>query len=275
MSIYFHHLRTVSGTGPVPFYAIYYQSEYYYTGTEQVFHTPVDGWYKVQLWGAKGGNDECGGGKGAYVSGEVHVSAGTKLYVYVGAPGANSTHGTGAGYNGGGNSGASSGGSSGSGGGATDIRTSSGNWTEGLSSRIAVAAGGGGGGMHSSGGCGGALAGGNSNRQSGGTQTKAGNRGGFGYGGSSQVDGGGGGGGWYGGGASSGGGLGDEGNDVGGGGGSSYMSGFPGCEVSWTGYVFRNPQMIAGNQQMPAPDGGYETGHAGACRARIQLISID
>ena len=133
-------------TGPVTFYAIYYQSEYYYTGTEQVFHTPVDGWYKVQLWGAKGGNDECGGGKGAYVSGEVHVSAGTKLYVYVGAPGANSTHGTGAGYNGGGNSGASSGGSSGSGGGATDIRTSSGNWTEGLSSRIAVAAGGGGGG---------------------------------------------------------------------------------------------------------------------------------
>ena len=263
-------------TGPVTFYAIYYQSEYYYTGTEQTFQTPVDGWYKVQLWGAQGGRDASNqGGKGAYVSGEVHVTAGTKLYVYVGAPGANNTHGTGAGYNGGGNSGANSGGSSGSGGGATDIRISSGNWTEGLSSRIAVAAGGGGAGVHSGGGYGGALVGGNSNKQSGGTQTKAGNRGSFGVGGSSQIDGGGGGGGWYGGGASSGGGLGDERNDVGGGGGSSYMSGFPGCEVSWTGYVFRNPQMIAGNQQMPAPDGGYETGHAGACRARIQLISID
>ena len=66
--------------------------------------------------------------------------------------------------------------------------------------------------------------------------------GGFGYGGSSQIDGGGGGGGWYGGGASSGGGLGDQGNDVGGGGGSSYLSGFPGCEVSWTGYVSAIPR---------------------------------
>ena len=230
----------------------------------------------MQLWGAQGGSDASNaGGKGAYVSGEVHVEAGTKLYVYVGAPGANNTHGSGAGYNGGGNSGADTGGTSGSGGGATDIRTTSGNWTQGLSSRIAVAAGGGGAGAHSGGGYGGALVGGNSNKQTGGTQTTAGNRGGFGYGGSSQIDGGGGGGGWYGGGASSGGSPGATGNDVGGGGGSSYLSGFPGCADSYTGYIFRNPQMIAGNQRMPAPDGGYEIGHAGACRARIQLISVD
>ena len=147
-------------SGPTTFYAIYYQSDYYYTGYEQVFAAPVTGWYRVQLWGAQGGNDSCVGGKGAYVSGELHVDAGTRLYVYVGAPGASNTHGSGAGYNGGGNSGANTGGISGSGGGATDIRITSGDWTAGLSSRIAVAAGGGGGGNHSAGGYGGALVGG-------------------------------------------------------------------------------------------------------------------
>lgn len=261
-------------TGPVTFYAIYYQSDYYYTGYEQVFSVPVSGWYKVQLWGAEGGRDTHSGGKGAYVSGELHVTAGTKLYVYVGAPGASNTHGSGAGYNGGGNSGADSGGVSGSGGGATDIRITSGNWTAGLTSRIAVAAGGGGGGLYSAGGYGGALVGG-SGGVGGGTQTSAGSRGGFGYGGSSQVDGGGGGGGWYGGGASTGGTPGGSGNDVGGGGGSSYLSGYNGCSVSYTGYTFRNGVMLAGNQQMPTPDGGTEVGHSGACRARIQLISVD
>src|SRR5699024_6276815 len=60
-------------TGPVTFYAIYYQSDYYYTGAPQTFRVPVTGWYKVQLWGAKGGNDTGTGGKGAYVSGEVHL----------------------------------------------------------------------------------------------------------------------------------------------------------------------------------------------------------
>ena len=261
-------------TGPVTFYAVYYQSEYYYTGVPQTFQAPVDGWYRVQLWGAQGGNDTFSGGKGAYVSGEVHVEAGTELYVYVGAPGASNTHGSGAGYNGGGQSGADAGGVSGSGGGATDIRTVYGNWNQNLTSRIAVAAGGGGGGNHSAGGYGGAVVGG-SGGVGGGTQTSAGSRGGFGYGGSSQVDGGGGGGGWYGGGASTGGVPGGTSNDIGGGGGSSYLAGFGGCVESYTGYTFRNGQMIAGNQTMPRPDGGTEVGHSGACCARIQLISID
>ena len=263
-------MQTVFGTGPVTFYAIYYQSEYYYTGTVQTFIAPVNGWYKVQLWGAQGGYDSPGtgqGGKGAYVGGEVHVNAGTKLYVYVGAPGANSTTGTGAGYNGGANSGGEHG-YSGSGGGATDIRISSGDWTDGLGSRIAVAAGGGGGGCNGNGGYGGALTGGNGQPGgSGGGQNYGGNKARFGVGGTPSPDGGGGGGGWYGGGAGDG--------DTGGGGGSSYLSGFSGCTNSYTGYVFRNPQMIAGNQQMPAPNGGTETGHSGACRARIQLIEID
>ena len=257
-------------TGPVTFYAIYYQSEYYYTGTEQVFRAPVNGWYAVELWGAEGGDDDWNtgkGGRGAYVYGEVHVNAGTQLYVYVGAPGRDSVTGTGAGYNGGGNPGNS--GWSGSGGGATDIRTVGGtnNWRSNLGSRIAVAAGGGGGGANGNGGYGGALIGGSGTGGSGGGQTYAGNGGTFGVGGTPSPDGGGGGGGWYGGGAGN--------NDAGGGGGSSYLAGYPGCAVSSSGYAFRNGQMLAGNQQMPRPDGGYETGHSGACRARLRLISVD
>ena len=215
--------------GKVTFYAIYYKSDYRYTGDVQTFKAPVDGWYLVQLWGAKGGNDDYPGANGGYVSGEIRLYAGQSVYVYVGAPGADGTHGTGAGYNGGGQSGASAGGSSGSGGGASDIRLIGGAWDNyySLSSRILVAGGGGGGGCHSGGGVGGGLVGGNGGVGcSGGTQTYAGSRGGFGYGGSSQVDGGGGGGGWYGGGASTGGECGAEGNDVGGGGGSSYIGGY-------------------------------------------------
>lgn len=78
------------------------------------------------------------------------------------------------------------------------------------------------------------------------------------------MDGGGGGGGWYGGG------YGDL--DFGGGGGSSYVSGYPGCENSYTGYVFRNPRVIAGNASMPSPAGGLEVGHADAARVRVALI---
>jgi len=249
---------------PVTFYAIYYQSEYDYTGSEQTFTAPVDGWYKVQLWGAKGGNDSCTGGNGAYVTGEVHVTAGTKLYVYVGDAGQSWANGYGAGYNGGGLPGTS--GASGSGGGATDIRTQPGAWTKTLSSRIAVAAGGGGGGWHGYGGYGGALNGGDgSPGGSGGGQSSGG--GSFGVGGMPSSDGGGGGGGWYGGGGGYG--------DTGGGGGSSYLVGYPGCAASSTGYVFRNGEMIAGNQRMPSPSGGTEVGHSGACHASIRLISLD
>lgn len=270
-------------TGPVTFYAIYYQSDYTYTGSVQTFTAPVDGWYRVQLWGAKGGNDDTDhiwgdgndgiGGNGAYVTGEIHLTAGARLYVYVGQPGADNTTGTGAGWNGGGNPGSS--GWSGSGGGATDIRTVSGNWDQNLNYRIAVAAGGGGAGVRShNGGYGGALIGGNGDgfrerdgRGMGGTQTEAGKKGGFGYGGTASPDGGGGGGGWYGGGAGD--------NDTGAGGGSSYISGYPGCSNSITGYVFRNTQMIAGNSSMPKPGGGTEVGHSGQCYAFINLISRD
>ena len=107
------------------------------------------------------------------------------------------------------------------------------------------------------------------------------NKGGFGYGGSNlansqygfQYGGAGGGGGYYGGGASTRG-------HGGGGGGSSFISGHTGCNAitssstssnivhtgqpnHYSGYVFTNTIMKAGNESMPSPTGGTETGHSG------------
>ena len=107
------------------------------------------------------------------------------------------------------------------------------------------------------------------------------NKGGFGYGGSNlaniqygfQHGASGGGGGYYGGGASTRG-------HGGGGGGSSFISGHTGCNAinssstssnivhtgqpnHYSGKVFTNTVMKAGNESMPSPTGGTETGHIG------------
>lgn len=115
-----------------------------YVGNSQEYNIPVTGKYKIECWGAQGGDiDTYMGGKGAYTVGEIDLEKGTKLYVYVGGKGTNSDIG---GYNGGASltSGQSIYGSSG--GGATDIRIVNGEWnnTKSLISRIMVAAGGGG-----------------------------------------------------------------------------------------------------------------------------------
>ena len=135
---------------------------------EQVFIVPSTGTYKIELWGAKGGESTASrdtnhhDGKGAYVSGEIFLWKGEKLYLQVGSKGEDgekiydlrrftafgypSSGGKG-GYNGGGDgmddSELSAGGG---GGGATDIRLVSGNWDDfdSLKSRIMVAGGGGG-----------------------------------------------------------------------------------------------------------------------------------
>ena len=250
---------------PVTFYAIYYQSEYNYTGTVQTFTAPVDGWYKVQLWGAAGGVDDAMetdglyhvGGKGGYVEAEIKLTKGQIIYTYIGCPGKDNATASGAGYNGGGNPG--TGGWSGSGGGASDIRVFGGEWNNpaGLSSRILVAGGGGGGGLFGNGGHGGGLIGG-SGDEAGGTQTSAGNRGGFGYGGTNGRDGGGGGGGWYGGGAS-------NSYDGGGGGGSSYIGGYGSIPI-------RNAYTKAGNEAMPGFTGGTMIGNSGPCHARFLIV---
>ena len=139
----------------------------------------------------------------------------------------------------------------------------------------------------------------------GGTQTYAGNcqsidsiggitvkesklyQGGFGFGGNSSIEdqcgGTGGGGGYYGGGAS------DRGH-VNGGGGSFFISGYLGCDAitessiednivhtgqpnHYSGKVFTNSIMIAGNATMPKPKGGTETGHEGNGYCIISWIS--
>ena len=132
--------------------------EFTYTGAEQVFEVPTNGKYKIELWGAAGGDNSnpvgsrqnygSHSGLGAYTSGTIELTRGTKLYVYVGeagkyGSGTNPYGGKPATFNGGGAGGNSG---SGSGGGATDVRLTNGNWRnlESLQSRIMVAAGGGG-----------------------------------------------------------------------------------------------------------------------------------
>ena len=238
------------------------------------FTAPYTGTYSVQLWGAQGSTRSNAGGKGAYTSGEITLTKGTTLYVYVGTmPTAPYTI-----YNGGGAGWAA-------GGGATDIRVTPTSqltgWNEAVSlkSRIMVAAGGGGGSKFNAGGAGGGLAADNTSGRgiayggtqvaggSGATSTHNGGPGSFGIGGTgtSGHDGysAGGGAGWYGGG---GGGVdGGSDDDGGGAGGSSYISGHEGCiavtsngtaktstysdvsdSVSYTGYRFMHTVMIDG-----------------------------
>ena len=111
----------------------------YYT-----FSAPVSGSYKIELWGANGNSSgSFAGGTGAYTFGNITLTAGEKIYVYVGGAGS----GDNGGYNGGGSLTLNQGTQNGAaGGGATDIRLKKGNWdsVDGLRSRIMVAAGGGG-----------------------------------------------------------------------------------------------------------------------------------
>ena len=117
-----------------------YEFNFEYTGEEQTFTVPVDGFYKFELWGSKGADDgNATAGRGAYVSGNIELTKGEVLYIYVGG---NTT---------GFNSIRSNINSVDSkvyyGGGATDVRLKRGNnWYDfdSLKSRIMVAAGGGG-----------------------------------------------------------------------------------------------------------------------------------
>ena len=75
-----------------------------YTGDEQTFTVLVSGTYKLETWGAQGGNaNSYPGGYGGYSSGEVYLEKGTILYINVGGAGTEGYTGTTGGYNGGGN----------------------------------------------------------------------------------------------------------------------------------------------------------------------------
>ena len=229
----------------------------------QTFTAPISGDYKLEVWGAQGGNSyDSGngysgtvyGGKGGYCSGTVTFPSYLNVYVYVGQSGEDINRAYT--FNGGGKGGPAYNGRSG--GGATDVRLTEGNtWNEfnSLKSRIIVAAGGGGA-QHFVYGCNGGNAGGLSGQDGlywgyydsypysvarGAAQTYGGGGGSgehsdgdgtsglFGIGGShNEVNhGSGGGGGYYGGG-----GGGNVSGGVGSGaGGSSFISGYPGCDA--------------------------------------------
>ena len=136
--------------------------EYSYTGQCDEAVIPYDGIYKVELWGASGGNARCNGasmcgtvGLGAYTAGDIYFEEATKLYVCVGGQGANAAplvdslggfNGGGTGLSDGSVAEAEAGGDEGSGGGggATDIRLVNGSVSSfnSLKSRIMVASGG-------------------------------------------------------------------------------------------------------------------------------------
>ena len=139
--------------------------DYDYIGDVQEFSVPVSGIYKVELWGASGGDvtiDDVNyqGGLGGYTSGIINLAKNQFLYVYVGG----STSSYVGGYNGGADCGDGTDGKYTGGGGATDIRINNGIWNDfnSLKSRIMVAAGGAGTGYYGGkiiGGAGGGLIG--------------------------------------------------------------------------------------------------------------------
>ena len=136
-----------------------------YTGKEQIFTAPVTGKYKLETWGAQGGNySSYIPGYGGYSTGIVQMSTNEKIYINVGGAGTgasdSSTFTTG-GYNGGGSANYSAG----TGGGATHIAKVQGLLSSLKSSTnniLIVAGGGGGTGVYNSnevGGCGGGIQG--------------------------------------------------------------------------------------------------------------------
>ena len=126
--------------------------EFDYTGALQQFLVPVSGNYKLEVWGAQGGDTATPskGGKGGYASGAVYLTKNEQLFVYVGGEGLLKRVGKNSfgqtingGFNGGGTLTGISGGTSGkyytTGGGATDIRIGQ----DSLYARVIVAGGGG------------------------------------------------------------------------------------------------------------------------------------
>lgn len=221
------------------------------TGSGKTLTISQSGLYKLEVWGAQGGNASgYSGGYGAYSVGYKELNAGDKLQIYVGEQGKSncvSSNCTG-GYNGGGNSVRYVGDSANytaSGGGTTHIAMynssynvlSSYNNAQTAENQVLIVAGGGGGAYYhtngsaysANGGSGGGATGGtdcNSNTTytcagggsqiSGGSAGTSGAAGTFGQGGSSTTYSSGGGGGWYGGGS---------GNHRGTAGGSGYIGG--------------------------------------------------
>lgn len=263
-----------------------------YSGTYKSITLPK-GTYKLECWGAQGGNGTASpsndsqlfGGKGGYSSGVFSPTSDTVLYLYSGGQGSTATGSTSSGPNGGYNGGGagSKNGSnnsntqtSGGGGGATHIATISGllNTLSFSTASILLIAGGGGGaggwygffstqssdGGYGGGNSGGSAANGGGYSVSGGTQS-SGYSFGQGASASTHVDQGGGGGGYYGGYCS----TGTSDSDIcGGGGGSGYIN----------TSKLTSASTIAGNTSFTSPTGTTETGHSGNGYIRITVQFI-
>lgn len=280
-----------------------------YTGTVQEVTLPK-GTYKLQCWGAQGGNtSKIGtfaaqqGPKGGYSEGIINITSEQKLFVFVGGQpeeAVQSTSSINGGWNGGGGSCQYDANEYpavkvlGAGGGATDIALVSSNMTysdyrtnrsqESLLSRFIVA--GGGGGMsafynwdYSSGsaqsgnyGEGGGVNG-LSTALGGGSQSSSrGIEAGFGFGATRTET--------YvgyspaGGGGWYGAGL-FYGSQIPGSGGSGFVNVAANAQYrpsGYTGLELESGQTIAGNKSFPSVDGGSETGHSGNGYARITAI---
>ena len=300
--------KTISGTWNAGGVYTYNLSKtivfnYNYTGASQSFTAPYTGTYKIECWGAQGGSST--NGRGGYASGYIYINKYTSFFIYIGGSGSSM------GWNGGGYGLSAEGSYIFYGGGATDIRIINELGFNGIRSRIIIAGGGGGDSHGGTGGNGGNITGENGIPCEtlsggyaygyGGSQIAGGSAGVFDWGGTGPTSGtfaeggkgnsqygGGGGGGYYGGGGS-----GVRAFSMGGGGGgSSFISGYPGCNAidklstfdniihtglpnHYSGYVFTNSQMIAGNASMPSPSGGTETGHTGNGYARITFVSAN
>ncbi len=129
-----------------------------YTGSEQSFRVSTDGYYKLEAWGAQGGdaNESYLGGYGGYSTGVVRLSKSNVLYINVGGKGESSrtkelNEVSKGGYNGGGDAGSDGATFWTGGGGATHIALKSGvlsSLENNKESILIVAGGGGGAGWH-------------------------------------------------------------------------------------------------------------------------------
>ena len=211
--------------------------DYNYTGGVQTWTCPTSALYKIEAWGAQGGNSsDTKGGYGGYSQGQIWINEGTTLYIVVGGQGSsvttysggtreNISSGATGGFNGGGKGGSGSSDSNlgykryfaggAGGGGATHIAVADygvlKNYKDHQADILLAAGGGGGAGGSIAGGTGGGDNGAASvntnNSVAGGTQNSGnafglGGNGGRGYTGGSydnREGRGGGGGGWYGG----------------------------------------------------------------------------
>ena len=274
--------------------------KYEYTGAAQSVTLPA-GTYKLEVWGAQGGDYETNyGGAGGYSVGTLTITENTDFYIYVGGqPTTVSTTRTTTpgGYNGGGaGCNRDYGGTytyGQGGGGGTDIRIGQ----DSLYARVIVAGGGGGSasnGHEASTKYGGGLTGGCASANFAGSQSSGGvgNAGSFGKGGSVSSDNstgafnykygpGGGGGGWYGGGVSTS--YSDSEIDLRAynGGGSGYVytadtaTNYPsGCLLNST-YYLTEATTVGGNESFPSTSGGTEVGHEGNGHARITVLAVE